>query len=313
MSQAISWNSLFLTGSIIDTEATRWHARTKIKPADLGIEDSEEVAKALALGSHRLFPAEAFEEINQIVSQAKRAVEHHSLTFAMIRGARYVPSEQLDQLLVKLRNYRTAHRLAVDQFLRDYDRVKAEMLPVILQALRDAARDSLAVDGAYNRVLAEYPSLQDVRAKFSFRWSIYAVQSSTGSQAAEVAQEESENIKGVVRGMVEQLRTDVADKIAKVMAVIQKGGKLKESSISSAITCLDRVDALNVLGDESLRRQTQALRSALTSIDPNEEVALGTLNQLDTLHGELESGAEEAVRVAEQNLIGLGVRKLAVV
>lgn len=311
----LSWNSLFLTGSICDLDTGRWHARTKIRAQDLGILDSDEVAKALALGSHRLAPSAAFEGIQSITNQAKRALEYHSLNFAMIRGARYVPSEQLETLLGKLRAAKVQHTEAVDSFVANYASVKAAMLPVILQALKDACQGKgpEIVENAFARVQAEYPSEDKVRNKFFFKWTTYAVQSAKASAAAQAAGEEAENIKGVVKGMVEQLRSDLIEKVSAVMAVAQKGGKIKSNSLESAIACLDRVDGLNVLGDESLSTQTKAIRSVLLSIDPKADVPTGMLAQLEGMRTDLEQGTAEAVRQAEESLMGLGVRRLAAV
>lgn len=312
-SNGLSWNSLFLTGSVVDIDAGRWYARTKIKPEDLGIVDSPEVAKALSLGSHRLAPPEAFEEIQGIVSRAKRALEFHSLKFAMIAGARYVPSDQMEPLMMKLREAKRQYKDALERFVANYDSVIAAMLPTIKQALTDAAKGDMAVvDQALARIQSEYPSSDQIRAKFYFKWSIYAVQSAKGAAAAEAAEEEAESIKGVVKGMVEQLRTDLAEKVSGVMEVIKKGGKLKKNSLAAALTCLDRTDSLNVLGDLELTRQTRAIREALMNLDPETDAPAGTVDQLGNLKSELEQGAAEAVAQAEQALMGLGVRKLVV-
>lgn len=309
----LSWNNLFLTGSVVDIDAGRWYARTKIRPEDFGITDSPEVAKALSLGNHRLAPAEAFEEIQGIVNRAKRALEFHSLRFSMIQGARYVPSEQMEPLMMKLREARRQYAEALDRFVANYDTVVKDMLPTIRAALLDACKGDMEVASqAFNRIQSEYPTAAEIRSKFYFKWSIYAVQSAKGAAAAEAAEEEAESIKGVVKGMVEQLRTDLAEKVNGVMEVIRKGGKLKKQSLSAALTCLDRTDALNVLGDVELSRQVRAIRDALMNLDPEQDAPVGTIDQLGTLKTELEQGAAEAVAQAEAALMGLGRRKLSV-
>jgi hypothetical protein len=311
-SNGLSWNQLFLTGSVVDIDAGRWYARTRIKPADLGIPDSEEVSKALALGNHRLAPPEAFEDIQGIVSRAKRALEARSLNFAMIKGARYVPSEQMEQLLAILRDLRSQHKAAKSRFIEAYAKVRADMEPIILQALRDATKEPTAVERAFQRIQAEYPTPGQIEDMFYFKWNVYAVQSSRSAQASEVAEEESESIKSVVKGMVEQLRGELVEKVGSLLDSAKKGGKLRTTSISSALTCLDRADSMNVLGDSELAKLTRALRNAIMNIDPEKDVSTGMLDELDGLKTELETGAAEAVAQAEQALMGLGVRKLVV-
>src|SRR4051812_1170605 len=117
----LGWNDLFFTGSVVDLAVSVWGARIQIKASDLGIEDSEEVRKALSLGSHRLVPPESLTAISAAAGKAQRAVDHHSLNFALIRGARYVPDTALPPLLEKLRVAREEFHGAVSAFLETYE------------------------------------------------------------------------------------------------------------------------------------------------------------------------------------------------
>jgi hypothetical protein len=247
-----------------------------------------------------------------IVNRAKRALDARSLNFAMIKGARYVPSEQTEQLLAIFRDLRTQYKAAKQRFVDGSTKVWADWEPVLRKALLDALKDESLVTAAMDRIRAEYPTAQQLEDKFYFRWNVYAVQSAKSAKAGEVAEEEAESIKGVVKGMVEQLRGELVEKVGSLLTSAQKGGKLRSTSISSALTCLDRADSLNVLGDGELTRMTRAIRSALMNIDPEKDVGSDALTELDSLKTELETGAAEAVAQAEQALMGLGVRKLAV-
>lgn len=306
---AMSWNDLFISGSLVDIEISRWRARTKIKAADLGIGDSAEVAKALSLGQHRLAPTKAFEALNLIAGQAARTLEHHSLHFAMIKGARYTPHAQLSTMLGKLRAYKKEWIEATNTFMSTYEQTKAEMLPVIEKALRDAARNPEAAAVAYDRIVAEYPSSSEVREKFSFKWNVYAVQSPKSKAAGDVIQEESESIKSVVRGMIEQLRGEVGDKLKTLTELIGKGGKVPKQSLESARTLITRIEAMNVMGDSTLTEQTQALGRFINALEDeaqNPVVAMG----LAEIQKTLETSIEQAVLDAENRLTSVGRRKI---
>ena len=82
----VGWGALFLNGSVLDLDIGLWSAKTKILPSDFGISDSDEVKRALSLGTHRLFPKESFEEILSVVRDAKTATQYHSLPFPFVRG-----------------------------------------------------------------------------------------------------------------------------------------------------------------------------------------------------------------------------------
>lgn len=305
----VNWNDLFLTGSIVDIELSMWRARTKIKASDLGIDDSPEVHKVLSLGNHRLFPAKAFEQLNLISGQAKRSLEHHSLNFAMIRGARYVPNSGIDELLGKLRAYKKEFLQEVEVFMQNYEKTKEEMLPVIEKALKDAARTPEIAETAFHRVQAEYPSVEEIRSKFAIRWSVYAIQSPKSSAAKEAALEETDSIKSVVRGMIEQLRGEVTEKLKVLTDLIGKGGKVPKQSIDSARSLINRIDSLNVMGDRVLTDQVRALGRFLDGLESEEDLGTVAIG-IGEIQRTLESSIEEAVKEAEERLTGVGKRKL---
>lgn len=310
MSQ-LNWNALFANGSIVDLHTSMWRARLGIKPSDLGIDDTTAVQKVLSLGCHRLAPAKAFEDINEPAKAAARAIEHYSMNFGLIRGARYVPDTNLPKLLGALRKYKNEYMEAVNAFMDNYDKMKAEQMPIIRAALRDAAQTPEAAENAYRRIMAEYPSSNEVRQKFGLRWNVYAIQGAKSRAALAAATEESENVKGIVSSMVTELRSEMQDKLKKVLDIATKGGRLSTKTIESAHTMLDRIESLNVLGDQVLAQQIGSLRAAFANMDKGqvtEDFTMG-LNQVQEA---LEASVEEAIAQAEQNLTGVGKRKLSV-
>lgn len=312
MSKKLTWNDLFLSGSIVDLDVSRWTARTSTRAADLGIVNSDAVEKAMSLGNLRLIPADAFEGIDEITAKAKKSVEYYSQNFMMIRGARYVPAAKLDAVLAELEGHRTDYNAAVDAFVDAYEAKKSEMLPVLRKALNDAARTPEAAAVALDRLTAEYPSAADVRRKFGMRWNVYALQGSKQAGTSTVIADESEAVRGVVRDMVAQLRAEVTGKLSDVLALIQKGGKLQPRSIEAAVQVLDHVDNVNVLGDAELSAQVKALRRALESIEQGKRVSDSTIMGLEQIKKSLETDIETAVAAAEERLTGVGRRKLEV-
>ena len=99
---ALGWDNLFFSGSIVDLDINIWSARLSVRPADLGIEDTAAVREALGLGVVRLAPHKAFERLLAIRRAALKDVENSSFNFPFIRGARYVPEAKVESLLAKL-------------------------------------------------------------------------------------------------------------------------------------------------------------------------------------------------------------------
>lgn len=305
----LNWNALFANGSIVDLGTSMWRARLGIKPSDLGITDTTAVQKVLSLGVHRLAPSKAFENINEPAKAASRAIEHYSMNFGLIRGARYVPDKNLPKLLAELKKYRQSFNSAVNDFMDNYDKMKAEQMPLIRKALQDAAQTPEAAQIAFNRVLSEYPEAHEVRSKFNIQWNVYAIQGARSKAALAAATEEQENVKSIVSSMVTELRSEMQDKLKAVLALTAKGGKLSTKSIESAVTMLDRLESLNVLGDQVLADQINSLRDAFMGMDKG-QVTQDFVTGLNEVQTALEASVEQAIADAESNLTSVGKRKL---
>lgn len=307
----LNWNALFANGSIVDLGTSLWRARLGIKPSDLGIDDTNAVQKVLSLGCHRLAPSKAFENINEPAKAAARAIEHYSMNFGLIRGARYVPDTNLPKLLKELRQHKQKFNEAVNDFMDNYEKMKAEQMPLIRDALRDAAQTPEAAKIAFMRIQSEYPEAHQVRDKFRLQWNVYAIQGARSKAAMAAATEEQENVKGIVSSMVTELRSEMQKKLEAIMQITAKGGRLSTKSIDSAVKMLDRLESLNVLGDQVLAQQISSLRSAFLTMDKGQVTEDFTAG-LNDVQAALEQSVEQAIADAEANLTGVGKRKLKV-
>lgn len=314
---SISWNDLFTQGTLIDFSVHLWRARIRLTAEDLGIDDTEDVKKAFSFGCHRLAPAKAFESINSCVNSWTTAIEEHSFAFPLLRGVRYVPDGQVRELQRKLDLYLREFNICVGEFIEDYDRMMHEMLPTLEQALHDAAKSTEAANSAYSRVIQEYPSAAKVALKFGLEWNFFSISLPSSKDAAVTAKSAIPQVQKVVASMIEQLRTELSDKVANLISLAQKtqSGSARhkngfgKASKESAFSVLEKVDRLNVLGDSVLKEQTEMLRSMLTA--DNADINT-TVRALDRIKSNLESDIEEAAEVAEKRLTGLGNRKIAI-
>lgn len=308
----LTWDDLFLNGSVIQLKTSKWNARTRIKPADLGIEQSEAVDRALSLGCHRLLPRDAFAEIDATIARARQAVEYYSQRFPFVFGARFVGAQNIEKVGGRLKELRQRFGEAVDRFVAAYEDNKAAALPVIEEALRAAARTPEAAAQGLERLRAEYPSARQVAAQFALEWTVYAVQAPRREGVAVALQSESQEVSGMVRAMLEELRGEVQEKLRDVLGILQRGGRLSSVSIASALAVLDHVDTANVLGDRQLRQQVQQLRAMLHAQRDGAGDPTATRTSLETVQRDLELGLDEAVAEAEARLTSVGRRRLEV-
>ncbi len=311
-SNTLSWDKLFLTGSVVSLSTSLWRARVQIKADDLGIDDTVAVQTALSLGCHRLAPPRAFEAILEPARAAARAIDYYSLNFGLIKGARYVPEKNIPALEAELKANKEKFKLAVDEFMQNYEKTKEEMLPIIEQALVDAANNPQCAVSAFERIKAEYPTANEVKDRFDLSWSVYAIKSAKTENIADAAAQEAEGVKSIIGDMVKQLRGDLTEKLKAILEITTRGGKLSDKSLISAKQLLDRVDSLNVLGDETLSQQIKAMRKALSTVSEG-QYDDGFVVGLNDIQKNLQESVEQAIKDAEENLTGVGRRKLTIV
>ena len=310
----LTWDSLFAQGTIVALHEKRWRARLQTDAADLGIDSTREVQDALTLGTCKLAPTEAFAAIQEAKHTADLAVAAHSCPFGLIRGARYVPNNQLPGLLEELEDAKGAYSLAVEAFVVGFEEMKAKHLPTIEAAFQKAAKTPEAARSAFERFRGAYPDT--VRGEFRLSWDLYAVTAPKSALAKAVTGDGAEQAREAILGMVAGLRGEVQTKLDDLLALASKvdpdtgeAKRIGTKSVNAALETVAKIEALNKdVGDRGLGRQLEVLRRALKSA--SEYGATEMSERLAEVRGALEKGTEEAVAEVEARLTGVGQRKV---
>lgn len=313
---SITWNDLFTQGTLIDYSVHLWRARIRLTAEDLGIDATDDVQKAFSFGCHRLAPTKSFEEINSAVNAWMKDIEDHSFDFPLLRGVRYVPDTQVPELQRKLDERKREFNIAVDEFLDRYNTMMQEVLPTIEQALHDAAKTSEAAKSAFSRVVQEYPSVSKVAKKFDLEWNFFTISIPISKEAAVTAKSAIPQVQSVITSMIDQLRSELSDKVGNLLTLTQniKDGKsrskagLASKSKKSALAVLDRVDRLNIMNDDTLTEQVSMLRLLLS----NDNDLSTTVRGLKSVKSNLEADISAVVEAAEKRMTGLGNRKISI-
>lgn len=306
----VTWNDLFSAGTLIDFSIHLWRARIRITAEDLGIEATTEVQKALSFGCHRLVQAEALEPINSIVHMFARDIAKHSLAFPMLEGVRFVPDTEVKTLQRKIDMHLREFKLAVEEFLEDYDKNMASMLDVIEPALYAAAKTPSAAAAALSRIIREYPDKAKIADKFRLEHTFFTISMPVSKDAANAAKDALPQVAKAVTGMVTHLRKELADKVETLLSLATKAksgtSKVKDGfgdkSKRSALEVLEKVNRLNFFNDPILMQQTEILKRML---DSSECELSSVVRDLDLVKKSLESDI-----AIEKKLTGLGNRKL---
>lgn len=307
--QGLNWNALFANGQIVQLTTTSWGANTKLRPADLGLDDTEAVKQALSLGRVRLMPTVSFKQIKRAVAEAKDAIDEHSINFAMIRGARYIPQTNIEKLSPKLIRSKNKFLEAVDAFCNGYQAARDAYMPTIRTALEATKASDAAIAHAYERLISFYPTSAEVRMKFTLSWSLYGISGARSQAAMAALSDEQTQVKSIVSGMVEELRGEVKTRVTQLLKATTRGGKLNKKMLEGSRNMIERLETLNILGDSSLNTQLAALKSAFDSMDENKMDEMFAAD-LSAIQSALETSAEQAISDVENNLMGTGRRRI---
>lgn len=298
----LSWEMLFAQGSLFDLTAGVWSARVRLKPQDLGIEDTAEVRKAINMAYARLVPKEAIEKINRLIWDARKEVEQCSIPFPLVQGASFVPKDQREVLEQKLSELKTQFDGQVAIFLARYDEYKKEMEPVIRKALQDASHNGDSEKGV-QRILSEYPPVEYIEHKFSFKWRAFAISAPIDGSIAGALESSTGDVKDALATMVGGLRDEAIKKVGEITDLIVRGGKYSAKTINAARRVIDRLHGMNVLGDKQLESALDKLNVVLSDYKGDGNVA-----SFEEVKAELQKDLDKAAEAAAEKLMSLGKR-----
>jgi hypothetical protein len=325
----MNFNDIFGQMAAMAVHCNKWGGSLTLTPELLNVPPTPEVRAALRFGTIRLAPKEAYEKLEALEREARAALERVSVKFAKIPGARLVRLDTLDALQGKLREIRASFDKEVDVFAADLPRLRDFQMPVIEEALTramhidtaqpnhpDTVRQLEILNRAMVVIRAAYPDASEVTKRFRLRWSSpFSIDRSKGAVSKDDVAAEIDDVKEVVRGIVEELRSDFTERVKAIKELVAKGGKLTKKTTNSAREALTRLKNLNIVGDKVLDDQITAVELWLNRIDTDADGAVqgGLILGLDTVAAAVQGDVESAVANAEQALTSVGRRRLQVV
>jgi len=227
----LSWADLFSQGSLIDLDVSVWAALARVKPGDLGIEDTEAVKAGITFGHERLIAKGHLDPIRELEGEARRLVESNSIQFKLIPGSSFIPKSRREALEKGLTEIQTRFDSVVEDFIKRYDANRIEQEPVLKKALTDSAKDPAAVDAAMDRLIGLYPAGERLAQLFGMRWKLFSIAApidGSGNSA------EAESVKEAVGDMIQKLRDELALRTKDIIELVTSGGKPTLKTFNSA-------------------------------------------------------------------------------
>jgi hypothetical protein len=275
-------------------------------PSDLGIEKTEAVARALTFGHERLVSKAFLQPLRDCEQAARKAVDARAIPFPLIKGSRYVPRHLRAELEAELQRVRVKFTAACQAFAAGYDQHRQEQDQALRQALATAAKGAANVEAAMTRLAGKYPSAQDLGKLNYMRWRYLAI---TAPRDGEASIGEVDAVTEALEDITKGLRKEVDDKLAEILALCAKGGKITAKTFNAAKRTIDKIAGLNVFGDEKLAAAVEKFRAVIDSAADAGDAGQVLTDGLGPVKDMIAGDMAEAVKSAAARLTGAASRK----
>lgn len=323
----MSMDIIFNNYGAISLHTSSWPGRIPLTPELVNLENDPAITGVMRLGSLSALPDEATKEINKVYSDAREYLRINSVKFAKLPGVRLVQLDKMQEVVEGLRGHRRLVEEAVAKYEADFEKYVSDHRPTIEAGLFKALKlDKLDTsDPAFLRgaavlsdlmsyVSGAYPTPREAAARFRLYWSSpFKLDRAKDGVDAESAAAEVEEVKSVLQGVTEELRSELVKCVVEpVKRLLAKEGKITKRTTNAARETIKRIRSLNIIGDTTL---TLALDQAELWCNRIDSDAVGAIqNGLAAGFDEIEQLAqvdiESAVEQAEAALTAIGRRRI---
>jgi hypothetical protein len=309
-------------GSVCSTHGGLPGLKVCIKPDLAGIPSTQETKKVVSWGNFHLVPPDALSKINGDIIRARALQKSHGMPFPHLDSTVFVPAAQLPLLAADQAKLLSEFDEHVEDFLATYYTIREEWAPTLEKAIRDVARTPEDAERCIEYVVAQYPTVEYLRARFYLTFDVFAITSDQTGMVPDVMRKEAERVRDTITGMLTGLRDDCKAALENLMGYAQKGARLHGKTINATMAIMDRLENLNgVFQDEILSRQIAVIRKLCDDVSSAKEISdaegdkatAGILPTLETAKAALEDDVVEASAKAEARLTSVGKRKLNIV
>lgn len=152
------YEKLFQDGKLIHIHVGKWSMSCTLDQEDLEIKET--LPKIIKLGRKMLIDPEVLSKFNSIEQQARNYLKKNSHRF-QIADTRFVPKQNLVEVVKKLKEFKEAYYEAAEDFVTNYEQYKQNILTEFAE---------------YASVLEPYyPRVESLRPRFYFYLNIFEV------------------------------------------------------------------------------------------------------------------------------------------
>lgn len=226
-----------------------WSMETRLKASDVGLENVK--ADLVKLGHKRMISKTEKNKFANIRTKVSNLLNEYGFNFLFLRGPFYVRNENLQTVIEG-----TGTQKGLNGFKKEFE----ELTEVFLNRYDEFQKTWLEENKEYRHILENYyPSVDEIRPKFRFRYRIYKVRDSVNDvEYAQGAEINDGDYMDWIAESINDLRTEVIMKVNKIRDTITEKGI--DNRVYTRIQKLrDKVIALDMTKDDVLRDAIEEL------------------------------------------------------
>jgi len=249
---------IFEDGVLVDLDVGCWSGQATLQAADLKLKQHE-IPAIFKLGKKWLIEPDVLQPIRVIEREGRMTLKAWAFDFP-IGGARFVPKASLGRVIDRLDDLKAQFDLAVETFLSEYAGRTVEML----ERYPDH-RDALE---------AYYPHLDSLKKKFSFRYTVYAVELPEGNNAIRPEHRNAlaERLATFADDVALELRKQTANLFTKIAGRLKRDEVVSTATLKKMRDFMDRFELLNFMSDEEVTLRMKRLRAVINGMGDEEAV-----------------------------------------
>lgn len=240
-------DALFQRGVLVQIRSSMWSMEVNLDARDIDVNDSD-LPDFVRLGYKRLFPKDTRNVFSRISGRSRAQADRYGFGF-FLTGAYFVPNDALGALLPQLEASQLEYMNAVEEFLYKYEAAKVSFL--------NTYPDHRA------HLAPFYPSVDELRSKFSFNVWCYRMGSSPAVPIGQFGSISEDDYITWATSAVNELR-DEARVVARDIGKAIGNDELNGRNLRKVKSLVDRLATMDLLEDQDLLRAAKNLQTSQT-------------------------------------------------
>jgi len=327
---------VFRDGALIDLRCSFWRGQFKLRPVDLGLEESN-IPDFFSLGRKRLFPKAEYDKFSKIEHEVRSYIYNNSLSFP-ISGLYFIPIALIPTVTAFTDTKVVQFNAMTDNFITRYTNIRAEMLDKY-EEVAEVAYQNMVNNGnghegvaAFKERLIQhvkklYPSSTELQAKYNLSYRLFTVhapnlemnENNVGNLldtaeerrrlTEQYQQQMEEQIREFVDDAVAQLRGRIVEALTSLRNAFNSSKSVTEKTMNYVRRTVGQFRNLNFMGDERVEELLQQFEEEYLHRDAKEyRDNNALLNQFRQATNEALQSATDATDVS--NVTGKYIRRL---